>query len=154
MANSLIKLAASIFLLQFLAAGITGCSSAQQASLDEEKTSSSDAEVMVTISVPEGKTLSGTAIITLEDITIQDTPSVQLATVRVPASTLAYALPTVAIPVDLRSINSDTNVNVAVHIDSDNDGLLSNGDWISDSIVNVINNGQMAVIIDIVKIGV
>ena len=109
---------------------------------------------MVTISVPESEILSGTAIVTLEDVTVQDTPSVSLAKVNVPASTFAHALPTIAIPIDLKSINSDTDVNVAVHIDSDNDGLLSNGDWISDSIVNVINNGKMAVVVDIVKIGV
>jgi len=40
-----------------------------------------------------------------------------------------------------------------VHIDMDNNGLLSDGDWISDSIVNVINNAKMAVAVEITRVG-
>jgi len=148
----LTKLATRKLVLLLLAAGIAGCNSGGQASLEEENNSSSDAEVIVTIAVPEGETLAGTAIITLEDITMQDAPAVQLASVSAEASSLTHSLPTITIPIDLSLVNAGADINVAVHIDSDNDGRLSNGDWISDTIVNVINNGKMAVVVEIIKI--
>jgi len=155
MTGSLIRLAAGTFLLLLMATGIISCSSStEEALLEDENTSSSDAEVVVTIAVPEGETLTGTAIFTLEDLTIQDAPAVELARVTTPASSLMDALPSITIPIDLNLVNPDAEINVAVHIDSDDDGLFSDGDWMSDSIVNVINNGEMAVVIDIVKIGV
>lgn len=123
--------------------------------MDEETQSSPfDEKVTVMIVIPEGKKLTGTAIITLEDITLQDAQSVELASVITPASKLINDQITVEVPIDLRLVNPDAIVNVAVHIDSDDSGDLSNGDWISDSLVSVITNATMIATIDIIQIGV
>lgn len=133
--------------------GIASSIFAKQSLLAEKSTSVSDAEVMVTIALPAGHVLTGKAIITLEDISVQDAASVKLASISIPASTLIDDQYTVAVPIDLGLVKPDTSVNVAVHIDSDNNGLLSEGDWISDSIVNAINNNVMSVTVDVVQIG-
>jgi len=151
--TSLTKFAVGTIPLLILAVGIATKISAQQAALEEERTLASDAEVIVTIAVPEGNTLTGTAIITLEDITVQDAPSLPLASVSTAVSALMDAQATIAIPIDLSLVDSKADVNVAVHIDADDDGVVSNGDWISDSIVNVINNDKMNVVVEVVQIG-
>jgi len=149
--KSLTKLAIGAFLL-LLVAGITNRIFAQQASLAEEKTSF-DIEVMVKVAVPEGNSLSGTAIITLEDTTVQDTASVPLASVKVDASTLVPDHPAIAIPVNPSLVNMNADINVAVHIDTDENGRFSDGDWISDAIVNVITNDKTDAVVGIVRIG-
>jgi len=153
MSNALTKSIAGTLLLFFIAAGNAGDSSKKHALLEDKKASASDAEVAVTIAVPEGTSLTGTAIVTLEDIALQDVPSVTLAEVSVATSTFKLAQPTVIVPIDLQLITARTEVNVAVHIDADDDGLLSDGDWISDTLVPAVNNNIKAVVVDVIKIG-
>jgi len=145
--KSLTTFASGTILLLLLAVGIVSKISAQQTSLDKKETSASDAEVTVTIVVPETETLTGTVIVTLEDISIQDQPAVALSSVRVAASTLRHDSP-VVVPINLQLVGTNADVNVAVHIDMDDNALLSDGDWISDSIVNVISNNKMAAVVD------
>jgi len=134
--------------------GIASDIAAKQKLLSAEaQTPTTSQEIKVTIAVPEDVTLSGTAIITLEDITLLDTSAVELARVVVPASDLEKPNATIAVSVDLRLVKPDATVNVAVLIDVDNSGDLSVGDWISDSLATVINNSKMAVIIGVVRIG-
>jgi len=147
------KLFAGKFIALLVAVVIASNISAQQTLLDNKKALASDTEVVVTIAVPAGNALSGTAIVSLEDITVQDAPAVQLASVSVDVSSLQRTEPTIVIPINLRHITAKTDINVAVHIDADNNGLLSEGDWISDSIVRAISNAKMAVVVDVVRIG-
>ena len=44
-------------------------------------------------------------------------------------------------------------INASVHVDADTDGTLSDGDWISDSIVPVVSNSKMSATISIVEVG-
>lgn len=155
MNKPLTKRVTGTFLLLLLAAGVISNIFAKQTLLAEKNSSASDAEVMVKVALPEGHVLEGEgeAIFTLEDISVQDAPPTVLANVTIPVITLMDNLLQVAVPIDLDLVEPDASINVAVHIDTDSNGLLSDGDWISDSIVNAINNDVMAVAVEIIKIG-
>lgn len=150
------RLASAVLLPSLLVLGITSGLAEKKASTNEEGlagSSGDDAEVVVTVVVPEGETLTGTAIITLQDITLQDAPSVELARETASASTLGSDQTQVAVPVDLSVVKPNASINVAVHIDADDDGSFSNGDWISDSVTNVITNDKMVADVAVVQIG-
>ena len=136
-----------------LVAGIAGSFIVGQHTLSANaQTSPAGAEVSVTIKMPEDAIIAGTVIIVLEDITFQDVPSVELARLEVPATSLLDNQAEVVIPIDLQAVNSEAIINVAVLIDADNSGAASNGDWISDSLVPVITNSKMKVSVNVARI--
>ena len=141
------------FLPLILVAGIAGSVFTQRDTLSANaQASSAGAEVSVKIIIPSDEALSGTAIITLEDISFQDAPSVELARLEVPASTLTNDQATVAVPIDLQTVDSGADINVAVLIDSDDSGDASPGDWISNSLALVITNDRMEATVDVVRL--
>lgn len=149
----LTRLVIGTFLLVLLWLGVASTHADKLAlSVKDNQSVLSGSEVIVTIIVPEGTELTGTAIITLEDITFQDQPSVELAKASAPASALLNAQSTIAVPFDLQVIDPKATINVAVHIDADNSGTITDGDWLSDSIVIVINNSKFDVAVSLVKI--
>lgn len=86
-------------------------------------------QVLVKVTVPAGAELKGTAIISLEDTIVSDTDSVVISTVKVSAEELANGA---EVPVFL-PLPLDANVEIAVtvHIDIEDSGSLSTGDFIS-----------------------
>ena len=110
--------------------------------------------VIVTIALPLDTLLTGTTIVTLEDISRQDAASEELAKFAVDSATLKPDEATIAVPIDLAVVSPNATVNVSVHVDMDSDGVLSSGDWISESIVPVITNSKMTATVNIVKIGI
>ena len=152
MTSALKSSLAGTILLLFSSVGFAGGGSTGRESLeDAEQTLST--EVIVTIAMPSGLTAKGVVVVTLEDITLPDVPAKELARVRVATSALQASRGSVVVPVDLKLIKSNAMINAAVHIDIDNNGIVSDGDWISDSIVLVITNSKMRATIDVVKVG-
>ena len=137
------------FLPLILVAGVAGCFATEP---DIAKASSESTEVTVTIVIPEEQTLTGTAIVILEDISYQDSPSVELARTEVPAASLTDTQARVVVPIDLQTVDSGADVNVAVLVDSDDSGDTSSGDWISDTLALVITNSVMDVSVDVVQV--
>ena len=144
-----IKGSLPLLLVVGIAVGVTALQGTVHA---DAQASSGSAEVSVTIKIPDDETLTGTAIIVIEDISLQDAPSVELARLEVPAASLVDNQAAVSIPIDVQSVDPDATINVAVLIDADDSGAMSAGDWISDSLVPVINNLIMKVSVDVVKI--
>ena len=141
------------FLPLILVVGITGSVFTQRDTLSANaQASSAGAEVSVKIIIPSDDTLTGTAIITLEDISFPDAPSVELARLEVPASSLSNDQAGVAVPIDLQTVDSGADINVAVLIDSDDSGDASAGDWISKSLALVITNDRMEATVDVMRI--
>jgi len=143
---------AGAFLLSVMLAGWVSESSANQEPTKEgELVSPSD--VVVTIALPSGKLLSGTTIVTIEDVSLQDAPSVILARLEVESTTVKSSDGTIVVPIDLSLVPPNAIINASVHVDADSDGTISAGDWISDSVVPVITNSKMSAAISIVEIG-
>ena len=141
------------FLPLLLVVGIAGSVFTQRDTLSANaQASSAGAEVSVKIIIPAAETLTGTAIITLEDISFQDAPSVELARLEIPASSLTADKASVAVPIDLQTVDSSADITVAILIDSDDSGDASAGDWISNTLALVINNSRMEVSMDVVRI--
>jgi len=143
---------AGTFLLSVVLAGCVSESFANQEPTKEgEHVSPSD--VVVTIVLPSGKSLSGTTVVTLEDVSLQDAPSEILARSEVASNTLQSSDGTIVVPIDLSLVSPNAIINASVHVDADTDGTLSDGDWISDSIVPVVSNSKMSATISIVEVG-
>ena len=141
------------FLPLILVVGIAGSVFTQRDALSANvQASSAGAEVSVNIIIPADETLTGTAIITLEDVSFPDAPSVELARLEVPANSLTNDQASVAVPVNLQTVDSGADINVAVLIDSDDSGDASAGDWISNTLALVITNSVMDVSVDVVRI--
>ena len=77
--------------------------------------------------------------ITLEDVSLQDAPSVQLALAQAPVP-LARAL-TFALCADLSGVDARAFLDVRAHVDHDGDGAISRGDGLSTRSHPVITRG-------------
>lgn len=89
----------------------------------------------VTVDAPEGVELAGVAVIAIEDVSLADAPSVEIARVEVPAAQLAEQ-PAVELFVPV-PLDGSIDVTATVHIDTDESGSISPGDWISPELVPV-----------------
>lgn len=92
--------------------------------------------ITVAIDVPPDAELAGTAIIALEDVSLADAGSIQIAAVEVPAGNLAAIDNEVEIILPL-PLDGTIDVAATVHIDTDESGGFSQGDWISPDLVLV-----------------
>ncbi len=91
--------------------------------------------ISVTVDAPAGVELSGTAVIAIEDVSLADAPSTEIARVEVPAAQLAGSSAVdLFVPVPL---DGSIEVTATVHIDTDDSGSISPGDWISPELVPV-----------------
>ena len=139
----------NILLPLMLVAVIAGCTATEP---DVAQAPSESAEVSVTVVIPEGDNLTGTAIVVVEDISYQDSPSVELARTKVPAASLTDNTVRIVVPVDLQTVDAAADINVAVLIDADDSGDASSGDWISDSLALVITNSVMEVSVVVARV--
>ena len=112
-----------------------------------------DDAVLITVMVelPSDQLLEGMVIVALEDISYADVISPELGRVELSVSELRSQGDAVDIylPVPL---DGDVEVNAAVHIDVDMDGVISTGDWISPSIVRVSSFTGLTVSVAIIEV--
>ncbi len=86
--------------------------------------------VVVTVDLPPGQTLTGTAVVALEDVTLRDAAALELERVELPVEELVANGGRVEVLLPL-PLDGSLDINAAVHIDVDQDGLVTSGDWIS-----------------------
>lgn len=111
-------------------AGIEGGGDERPAEEGDEPT-----VISVTVDAPEGVELLGTAVIAVEDVSLADASSIEIARVEVPAAELAgRSAVDLFVPVPL---DGTIEVTATVHIDTDDSGSVSPGDWISPEFVPV-----------------
>lgn len=108
------------------------------------------AVVAVTIDVPSGVELAGVAIVALEDITVADTEAVEIGRVELPASDLQVLGNEVEVFLPL-PLDGSIDVTATVHIDVDENGAVSQGDWISPAL-SMVTSDSTAVVVEIVQI--
>ena len=107
--------------------------------------------VEVTVGLPPDTELVGKAIITLEDISLADTESVEIARVEMPIAELAAQDHRVQVFLPL-PLDGSVDVNAAVHLDIDENGSFSPGDWISPGLALVTPESASNIVIDVVPI--
>lgn len=107
--------------------------------------------VNVTVGVPPDTDLAGNAIITLEDVTLVDTESLEIARVEIPISELAAQDHQVEMFLPL-PLDGSIEVNAAVHLDIDENGSFSPGDWISPDLAMVTSESAANIVVDVVPI--
>ncbi len=91
--------------------------------------------ISVTVDAPDGVELLGTAVIAIEDVSLADASSTEIARVEVPAADVADRTAVdLFVPVPL---DGTIEVTATVHIDTDESGSVSPGDWISPELVPV-----------------
>jgi hypothetical protein len=92
--------------------------------------------VSVVVELPADRALAGMAIVTLEDVSYADVPASELGRVELPVDELLDqgAMVEIFLPIPL---DGSIDVNAAVHIDVDEDGAVSQGDWVSPDLVLV-----------------
>lgn len=107
--------------------------------------------VTVVVELPANGLLIGTAIIALEDITYTDVAAPELDRIELPVSDLRSQgnMVDLYLPVPL---DGQTEVNASVHIDTDSDGAITQGDWISPNIVLVSSFTGSTVVVTIVEV--
>jgi len=140
-----------IFLLVVVMAGYVSVSAAHATLLTKVAQNPSSA-VDVKVNLPVSHALTGKTIVTLEDISVQDVAAGEIARLVIPTSELMANQGLVTIPIGTRSDMLTTSINAAVLVDVDDNGIVSDGDWMSDSIV-IVSLGSTAVFtIDLVQI--
>ena len=108
--------------------------------------------VSVTVDVPPEVDLAGTAIVALEDITYSDTESVEISRIELPAADLRSQSDRVELLLPL-PLDGSIDVTATVHIDVDESGGFSHGDWISPSLAPVTTESvATGLIVGIVQI--
>lgn len=107
--------------------------------------------VSITVDVPEGVQLAGTAIVALEDVTFSDAESVEVARVEVSAADLAARNNQVDLFLPL-PLDGSLDIVATVHIDVDENGTFSQGDWISPDLAPVTSQNAAAVSVIMVQI--
>lgn len=107
--------------------------------------------VTVIVDRPDGVELFGTAIVALEDVSLSDAPSIEIARVEVPTADLAAMNDTVEIFLPL-PLDGSIDVTATVHIDTDESGTFSQGDWISPELIPVTPSTQSGLIAGLVRI--
>ena len=106
--------------------------------------------VLVTVDVPADVQLAGTAVVALEDITHADRPSVEIASVELPAAELQARDDRVELFLPL-PLDGSIDVTATVHIDVDENGSVSQGDWISPDLA-MVTAGASEVTVTIVPV--
>ncbi len=97
--------------------------------------------VSITVDLPEGADIAGTAIVALEDITYADAAAVEIASVNLPVAQLVEQQNQVDIFLPL-PLDGSVEVTATVHIDVDESGSISQGDWISPALAPVTGAGD------------
>lgn len=135
------------------AVAASGADSAIVESGDDRPPEEADAAtvVLVTVDVPAETELLGTAVVSLEDISYSDTESIEIASVRVPAAELQSQDNKVEVFLPL-PLDGSIDVTAAVHIDVDESGTISPGDWISPELAMVAPGEASEVTVSIVPV--
>lgn len=107
--------------------------------------------VTVTVDLPADVELFGVAVVALEDISLADAPSVEIARVEIPVDQLAGQNNTVDVFLPL-PLDGTIDVTATVHIDVDENGTFSQGDWISPDLAMVTPESQSNIVVDLVRI--
>ncbi len=107
--------------------------------------------VNVKVGLPPDTELVGKAIITLEDISLADVESVEIARVELPIAELAAQDHRVEVFLPL-PLDGSVEVNAAVHLDIDENGSFSPGDWISPGLALVTSETAPNIVVDVVPI--
>ncbi|MEL7156972.1 MAG: hypothetical protein AAFN30_10275 [Actinomycetota bacterium] len=92
--------------------------------------------VLVKVQLPADQALTGTVIVALEDVSLADAAPIELERVEMPVNDLIVAGGEVEVflPVPL---DGSLDINASAHVDVDQDGAISAGDWISTELVLV-----------------
>lgn len=106
--------------------------------------------IAVTVDVPSGAVLAGTAIVALEDVTIADVEAIEIGRVELPAADLEAQNNRVELFLPL-PLDGSIDVTATVHIDVDENGTFSQGDWISPALA-MVTVGTESVTVEIVQI--
>lgn len=132
---------------------VSGADSAIVEEGDDRPEDEADAAsvVAVTVDVPEGVQLAGTAIVALEDITYSDVESVEIASVKLPVAELLQQDNVVEVFLPL-PLDGSVDVTATVHIDVDENGVFSQGDWISPELAMVTPAAASAVTVIMIQI--
>ena len=119
---------------------------------DQTPAESGDLSVVsVTVDLPADVELAGRAIVTLEDVTYSDIDAAEIARVELTAADLRTRGDTVDVVVPL-PLDGTVDINAAVHLDVDESGTLSQGDWISSELAPVTAAAAGAVTVRVVQI--
>ena len=121
---------------------------------DEEPDSFAEEDspfVTVLVDLPSDQSLEGLAIVVLEDVSYASVSARELFRVELRVSELRTQgnMVDVYLPVPL---DGDIAVNVSVHIDTDTDGAISQGDWISPNNVLVTSMSEFPVSVPIAEV--
>lgn len=111
----------------------------------------SPAVVIVTVDVPDEMDRAGLAIVALEDVTLSDVESVEIGRVELPVADLVAQDNTVEVFLPL-PLDGTIDVTATVHIDIDESGSLSPGDWISNELAPVTPETASTITVGIVRI--
>lgn len=107
--------------------------------------------VSVTVDLPPGVELAGTAIVALEDITYADAEAIEIASVELPVAQLIENDHRVDVFLPL-PLDGSVEVTATVHIDIDENGVFSTGDWISPELAMVAPGSNPEVTVNVVQI--
>lgn len=107
--------------------------------------------VSVKVDLPDDVELFGVAVVALEDISLADAPSIEIARVEVPVGQLATQDNTVEVFLPL-PLDGTIDVTATVHIDVDENGAFSQGDWISPELAMVTPESQSNIVVNLVRI--
>ncbi len=107
--------------------------------------------VVVTVALPEGADVAGNAIVALEDITYVDAEAVEIANVTLPVAKLLEQGNEVELFLPL-PLDGSIDVTATVHIDVDENGAFSQGDWISPELAMIAPGEGSQVTVSVVQI--
>jgi hypothetical protein len=107
--------------------------------------------VTVTVDIPADAELFGVAVVALEDVSLADAPSVEIARVEMPVDQLAGQGNKVDVFLPL-PLDGTIDVTATVHIDVDENGAFSQGDWISPELAMVTPETQSNIVLGLVRI--
>ncbi|MGI9596858.1 MAG: hypothetical protein ACR2QK_11900 [Acidimicrobiales bacterium] len=107
--------------------------------------------VLVTVDLPEGADLAGTVVVALEDITYADVDAIEIASVELSVAQLLEQENRVEVFLPL-PLDGSVDVTATVHIDVDENGSFSQGDWISPEVAMVTPDSASEVTVTMVQI--
>lgn len=132
---------------------VAGADSAIEEQGDDRPEEETDAASVVSIMVdlPEGADLAGIAIVALEDVTMADAEAIQIASLELPVDQLAAQNNMVEVFLPL-PLDGSVAITATVHIDVDENGSFSQGDWISPDLVPVTTETASEITVKMVQI--
>lgn len=107
--------------------------------------------VRVVVELPPDIDLAGNVIVALEDITYSDTEAVEIARLELPVAQLIEQGNQVEMFLPL-PLDGSVDVTATVHLDVDENGTFSQGDWISPELAMVTPETSSNVIVNLVQI--